>query len=117
MPNEEHFATVSGPEALDALFERSADGPVVLFLHDYYCPVSFAAYDEMVDVTGDIALIDVSAQKDLSKAVEKRTRVRHQSPQVIILGDGEPKWAASHYSITAADVTDAIAEVANQPGL
>jgi monothiol bacilliredoxin len=107
---EEHFATVSSPEVLDELFDRSSDGPVVLFLHDYYCPVSFAAYDEMVDVTGDIALIDVAAQKDLSKAVEKRTRVRHQSPQVIILGDGNPKWAASHYSITTADVTEAIAD-------
>lgn len=110
MPNEEHFATVSGPEALDALFERSVDGPVVLFLHDYYCPVSFAAYDEMAGVTGDIALIDVAAQKELSRAVEKRTRVRHQSPQVIILSGGDPKWAASHYSIKKSDVTDAIAE-------
>ena len=109
---EQHFATVSGPEDLDALFERSSKGPVVLFLHDYYCPVSFAAYDEMVDVTGDIALIDVAAQKDLSSAVENRTRVRHQSPQVIILSDGEPKWAASHYSIKTADVTEAIGEAA-----
>ncbi len=64
---EEHFATVSGPEALDALFERSADGPVVLFLHDYYCPVSFAAYDptevfgSTYDPVGDRFLIRTSA--------------------------------------------------------
>ena len=106
---EEHFPTVSGQEALDALFDRSSEEPVVLFLHDYYCPVSFAAYDEMVDVKGDIELIDVSAQKDLSRAVEQRTRVRHESPQVIILSQGVPKWAASHYSIQTADVEDAIA--------
>lgn len=108
MPQEDHFPTVEGADALDALFERSADGPVVLFLHDYYCPVSFAAYDEMVDVTGDIALIDVAAQKDLSKAVQERTGVRHESPQVIILRDGEPKWAASHYNIQSAAVSQAI---------
>ena len=75
------FTPVPGLDDLATLFDRSAEGSVVLFLHDYYCPISTMAYDEMLNVQGDISLIDVADQRDLSKEIATRP-----SASAIIIG-------------------------------
>lgn len=102
------FKNLTEMAQLDACFERSSEGAVVLFLHDYFCPISSRAYDEMSLVEGDIALIDVAEHGDLTRSVETRTGVKHESPQVLILRDARARWAASHGSITQEAVGEAI---------
>lgn len=103
------FQNLTGMAELDACFERSREGDVVLFLHDYFCPISSRAYDEMSLVEGDIALIDVAEGRDLTRSIEARTGVKHESPQVLILRDAKARWAASHGGITQGAVGEAIA--------
>ncbi len=103
------FRNVAGMAELDAWFERSREGDVVLFLHDYWCPISSRAYDEMALVEGNIALIDVAEQRELTAAIAARTGVKHESPQVLILRGGRARWEASHGSITGEAVGAAIA--------
>lgn len=93
--------------ALDALFARSHEGTIVLFLNDPYCPVSARAHGRVTDAGGEIHLIDVSRQHALNRAVQERTGVRHESPQAFVLRDGEPVWHASHGRITTEDLIDA----------
>lgn len=107
---QHRFVPVATPDALDELFARSRETPVVLFQHDPYCGISAHAYDELAQLPGDTALIDVAAAPDLSRAVAARTGVRHESPQVLVLRDGRAAWAASHRAITAAAVARAIDE-------
>lgn len=102
------FRNLTEMAELDALFERSREGDIVLFLHDYWCPISSRAYDEMAQVESDIALIDVAEGRELTRSVETRTGVKHESPQVLILRDARARWAASHGSITHDAVRDAI---------
>ncbi len=102
------FQNLTEMAELDACFERSREGDVVLFLHDYWCPISSRAYDEMSLVEGEIALIDVSESRELTRSVETRTGVKHESPQVLILRDARARWAASHGSITQKAVGEAI---------
>ncbi len=103
------FVNLTGMAELDGWFERSRERDVVLFLHDYWCPISSRAYDEMALVEGEIALIDVAEGRDLTRSVETRTGVKHESPQVLILRDARARWAASHGSITHDAVGEAIA--------
>ncbi len=102
------FRNLAEMTELDDWFTRSGESDVVLFLHDYWCPISSRAYDEMSLVEGEIALIDVAEQKDLTRAIEARTGVKHESPQVLILRGGKARWAASHGSITHEAVGEAI---------
>ena len=102
------FQNLTEMAELDALFERSREVDIVLFLHDYWCPISSRAYDEMSQMDGDIALIDVAEGRELTRAVEMRTGVKHESPQVLILRDARARWAASHGSITHDAVSGAI---------
>ena len=104
---DEHFTPITDSASLDALFESSAERPVILFKHDPYCPISARAYREMEQVPGDIALVDVEHDKTIASAVAKRTGVRHESPQVIVVKDGQPVWSASHFNIKADAVSQA----------
>ena len=77
------FQNLTEMAELDDCFERSRERDVVLFLHDYWCPISSRAYDEMSLFEGEIALIDVAESRALTRSVETRTGVKHESPQVL----------------------------------
>ncbi len=109
---EHSFIAVTDAAALDQLFARSHTASVVVFLHDPFCPISAAAYREMSQVADDVALIDVARAQDLSHLIEARTGVRHESPQVLVLRNGQAVWSASHHAITA----EAVAEVVRTEG-
>ena len=54
------FEPVPDVAALDALLGQSAAAPVVLFNHDRFCPLSLHAARELGQLTGPIAVIDVT---------------------------------------------------------
>ena len=48
-------------------------------------------------------MIDVERQKGLADEVASRTGIEHESLQVIVLRNGLPVYAASHWNITGED--------------
>jgi bacillithiol system protein YtxJ len=112
---DNHFVRISDIEAFDELAKLSKDQPVVIFKHSLTCPISAAAYDQMEKVDERVALIEIQRARDLSNQIEQRLGVRHESPQVIVLRNGQVVWNASHFKITKDAVTDAVKE-ANQSG-
>ena len=48
--------------------------------------------------------------RELSTEIENRLGVAHESPQVIVLRNGQVVWNASHFKITADAVTEAVRE-------
>ncbi|MBW3634057.1 MAG: bacillithiol system redox-active protein YtxJ [Chloroflexi bacterium] len=102
---EEHFVPVADRDELDRLFAESAEQPIVLFKHDFACHISANAYRELAAVPGEVPLIDVERQRGLAVEVASRTGIEHESPQVIVLRNGRPVYAASHWDITREDVT------------
>ncbi|MEK7723027.1 MAG: bacillithiol system redox-active protein YtxJ [Acidobacteriota bacterium] len=99
------FITLDSIEKLNGLFEKSKETPVVLFKHSLTCPISTDASTQMSIVDGDVNLVIVQISRDISNEIEKRTNIRHQSPQVIILKDEKPIYNASHYDVTAEDLS------------
>jgi bacillithiol system protein YtxJ len=51
----------------------------------------------------EVPLIDVERQKGLADEVASRTGIEHESLQVIVLRNGLPVHAASHWNITGED--------------
>ncbi|MBK5099311.1 MAG: DUF2847 family protein, partial [Gemmatimonadetes bacterium] len=39
-------------------------------------------------------------------SIADRLGIRHQSPQIILLADGQPVWNASHGAVTAEILTE-----------
>ena len=58
-----------------------------------------------------VHLVDVARQPDLTRLIALRSGVRHESPQVVVLCDGQVRWSASHFGITAEAVRHATAAI------
>ncbi len=104
------FSAITDAKELERLFELSHTRPVVLFKHSTTCPISAAAYQEMSRFEGDVSLIVVQSARQVSRAVEEQTGVRHESPQAIILRNGKAVWNASHWRVTSDSVERAVSE-------
>ena len=102
------FSHVSDAAALEELFARSNEGPVLLFKHSNACPISARAYREMQGAKVPVSILVVQDSREVSREVESRTGVRHESPQTIVLRNGEAVWTASHFDITAGAVEEAV---------
>jgi bacillithiol system protein YtxJ len=104
-------------EALDLAFAESHDHPVVIFKHSLICPTSRRAFDEYQQFAGDapeavpgrFKLIEIQRHRELSREVAERTEVRHESPQALVLRDGEVTWHESHWNITREALEKALA--------
>ena len=103
---------------LDDWLDRSRRQPVWVFKHSLTCPVSATALAEyralVVDDGGEAghALIEVQTARDLSSELARRTGVRHESPQALLLRDGQVVWHDSHWRIKADSLRRALADTA-----
>jgi bacillithiol system protein YtxJ len=104
------FTPITDIDALDRLLGDTAREPIILFKHDTMCPISAAAFRELSQMGGDVALIDVERHKDVAQELAARTGIAHESPQVIVWNRGRARWSASLYDITH----DAVARAMRQ---
>ena len=105
-----HFNSVESADALDELLARSHQEPVIIFKHSATCPISASAYQEMKRLDGEISLVVVQRVRQVSNEVEARTGVQHETPQAIILLNGQAVWSASHWRVTSEAVEQALRE-------
>ena len=105
---ETNFNAVEDAAALEELLTRSHEGPVLLFKHSNSCPISARAYSQMQGVKSPVSIVVVQESREVSREVEARTGVQHESPQAILLRGGQAVWSASHFDITADAVERAL---------
>jgi bacillithiol system protein YtxJ len=99
-----HLTTL---DDLTASLARSWTHPIFLFKHSETCGMSFEAREEVLaalagpDWDIDVYLVSVQRSRLVSNAIAERLQVRHASPQLLFVGNGEVRWQATHLSITA----------------
>ena len=98
---------------LEQLLDRSKTDPVLIFKHSTQCSISTHVYEEFADfvesTTGVICgAVLVIENRKLSNAIAERFRVRHESPQALLIKDGRVVWHASHWSITPDSLSEAL---------
>lgn len=97
-----------------AALEASQTQPIVIFKHSTRCTVSFHVmreFDAFVRTSPDAGLYQVLVVEDrpTSQAIAAQTGVRHESPQAIVIANGNVTWHASHGGITATALKAALA--------
>ncbi|HKP87835.1 MAG TPA: bacillithiol system redox-active protein YtxJ [Blastocatellia bacterium] len=104
-------------EELTRALEDSSTKPVLLFKHSLTCPISARAFNEFqsyltqADSRISYNLITVQTARDVSNEAAARLRIRHESPQAILVRNGREVWNASHYGITASALTQALQSI------
>jgi thioredoxin len=115
-------ATTPAPAALptdspamrEARVLAAADAPTVLFKHSATCSISISVkreYDAFVRQYPDVPtrLVVVQDERSLSNAIADVLQVRHESPQALVVKEGQVLWQASHHRITAERMAAAVA--------
>ena len=105
-----HFVRITETKAFEELLSRSKERPVVIFKHSTACPISARAYRQMELFEGEVELVEIQRARELSREIEDKTGVAHESPQVIVLRNGQVVWNASHWEIKAETVAEAVRE-------
>ena len=101
-------------DVLEDVIVTSEERLVLLFNHSVTCGTSAQAYDELVDHlstgqhTTQYVIVTVQTHRDLSDAVAARFKVRHETPQTLLIHKGQVVWEASHFSVPAETIKAAI---------
>ena len=102
---------------LDAALAHSAVRPILIFKHSITCGSSELAREEIEDLSleietegwpVDLFVVRVQAARAVSNEIEARLRVRHESPQALLVSNGQVVWRASHFRVTTAAMTAAL---------
>jgi len=89
--------------------QAKAQAVAVIYKHSTRCNVSD---DALVEVKGfldrhpDIPVyyVDVLENRSVSNHIANDLKIRHKSPQVIVMRNGSPVWDVSHFQITRDDI-------------
>lgn len=100
---------------LDKLLRESDARPVLLFKHSHACGISAEALDELLTHLGNgtadrarYALVTVQTHREVSNAVSRKLGVRHETPQALVIREGQVVWSASHFRVTANAMLQAL---------
>src|SRR5262245_38519205 len=109
-----HIVRLQQIEEFDRLLVQSTERPLLLFKHSLSCGTSAEALDELIEHLNDdkldaeYAIVTVQSHRDLSNAISARLKVRHETPQALLIYDGRVIWSASHFRVTAVAMQSAI---------
>ena len=102
------FKSIETNDALDELFERSYDEPVIIFKHSNSCGISSHVMEMVDEVGNEINFVVVQDDRDISNSIADRTGHRHQSPQIFVIKNGKPVYHATHYGVDPEAIEEAI---------
>ena len=101
---------------LNAIAEKSNAQSVVLFKHSTRCSISHMAkgrLDRNEDIpTTDFYYLDLIANRNISDEIAKRFQVHHESPQILLIRNGECVYVESHNGIIIEEIEEQIEQYA-----
>lgn len=101
------WESISDPAQVEAIIEKSEQRPQLIYKHSHRCSVCFvskANLEQAADAIreqADMHFVNVVNNREASNAIADKLDVRHESPQVILLDNGEVVGHASHGDIKA----------------
>lgn len=97
---------------LTELIEKSHEKPQVIFKHSIRCGISAMAKSRLersiAPENADFHFLDLISHRSISDKVSKVFNVYHESPQILIIKNGECVYDESHGSITMTDIEEQI---------
>ncbi len=97
-------------EQIDAIKEASKNKPQLIFKHSTTCSISKMALSRFERVEApdhiDFYYLDLLNHRNISAAIAEAFQVHHESPQILLIKQGECIYDESHYGIMMDDVIE-----------
>jgi len=101
-----NWTALNTEKQIEQIKEESRTQPVLIFKHSTRCAISGTALNRLEQTwkADDVVPIkmyylDLLSYRNVSKQIAELFDVEHESPQVLILKEGNPIYVRSHLSI------------------
>ena len=109
------WITLSNADQLNAIKKQSFEKPQVLFKHSTRCSVSSVALRRMEKSTqvpeADYYFLDLIRFRNISDRVAHDFDVYHESPQLLLIKNGECVYDESHMGINMQELAEQISSL------
>jgi len=113
-----NWIQLSNEAQINDINTESASVPVFIFKHSTRCSISSMALNRMekVDHTDDAKFyyLDLLKHRNISDKIAQVYQVHHESPQVLLIVNGECVYEETHNGINAAEIKDQMTEWHNK---
>jgi bacillithiol system protein YtxJ len=103
-----NWTILSTEEQLATLLETSYTRPQVIFKHSTRCSISSTAKTRLEKTEAPISIdfhyLDLITYRTLSNKIADDLKVYHESPQVLLIKNGECIYDESHLAIYMDDI-------------
>ena len=103
-----NWNTLTTIEQLQTIDSESATQPIMLFKHSTRCSISSAALARLERGWKEAGVkpyyVDLLVYRDLSNEIATRYGIEHQSPQVLVIKNGQAIYNESHMGIDVEEL-------------
>ena len=100
--------TLTNESALAEVKKKSLEKPQVIFKHSTRCSISSMAKNRLEKAAApdniDFNFLDLIKYRDISHKIADDFRVEHESPQVLLIKNGECVYDESHTGISMSEI-------------
>ena len=97
-------------DSLEAIKLKSFERVQVIFKHSTSCSISSVVKNRLersISPTEiDFYYLDLIKHRDISNAIASLFQVHHESPQILVIKNGECIYEESHYGIMMDDIVE-----------
>src|SRR5690606_5168125 len=97
---------------IDGIIRQSELRPQVIYKHSTRCSISSVVRSRLEKLTAsgnvDFYYLDLIRNRNISDKIAMVFKVRHESPQILLIKNGECVYDESHMSITAQRILENI---------
>src|SRR5215208_4069819 len=105
-----HWIHLTDEEQLKQIISKSQNKPQVIFKHSTRCSISAVALQRLQKVAQpfdiDFYFLDLLAYRNISNKIAEVFAVHHESPQVLLVKDGDCIYEESHLGISINEIVD-----------
>src|SRR5215213_5385494 len=105
-----HWIHLTDEEQLKQIMTKSQIRPQVIFKHSTRCSISAVALQRLQKVSQptdiDFYFLDLLSNRSLSNKVADVFKVPHESPQVLVIRNGDCVYEESHMGISMNEIVD-----------
>ena len=102
-----NWLELNSPEQVEEIVYQSSLSPVLIFKHSTTCNVSLMVkmrLDQQWSFDIPSYYLDLKKFREVSHLVASKFHVHHESPQVLVIKDGECVFDAFHFDIQVPEL-------------
>ncbi len=107
-----HWNHLTSEEQLNDIISKSKERPQVIFKHSTRCSISAVALQRLQKAEqpegAEFYFLDLIAYRPLSNKIADVFHVHHESPQVLVIKNGECVYDESHLAISMHEIKDQV---------